>query len=162
MEFLIDRGSSVGQGLAAAQPGDAVHLSEAEGRGYDPTLLATRPLLAFATGSGLATINPLVEHLEAQGDIPRDGLFLFYGEDQRKNIVWPQRLERWRAGGIHVHLAHKDHPQGWRYLQDALAAAAPPLERAHAVMGGSPAMIRAVATALLKGGLSAQRLMLNI
>ena len=159
--FLIDQESTVGQALVPLPLGTPLGLSEPEGRGFDPNLLLHRPVIAFATGSGVATMVPLF-HTLLKMNHPPSLLTLYYGEDDPRDVAYAQTLEAWQALGLRIHTTYAGHPKAWRYVQDAFLADPVDLERAHVVLGGSPAMIRAVATMMLERGFSAQRLLLNL
>jgi NAD(P)H-flavin reductase len=117
VEFLIGRGSAVSDALVALQPGDAVRLSVPQGAGFPMARLATRPVVMFASGTGLAAVKPVIDTLLASPSPPP--IALYYQERLRVEASSPQcefaltgELARWRSASVDVHLACDAAPNG--------------------------------------------------
>lgn len=162
-EFLVDRGSTLGASLARGEVGDEVVLSEAEGEGF--AIGAEGPLLAFTTGSGVATMRPVLEHLRRVAPARVAEVALYYGEATGEDFALAEERARWEALGARIFLAREDLAEGesgWRYVQDAFAEDAPALEGARVLLSGAPIMMRLVSEALLARGVPPEALLTNV
>lgn len=162
--FLIDRDSTLGTHMIEMAPGDAVTLSLPEGDGY--TLDGSNALLGFATGSGVATMRPVFEHLIAHNPdmLPRTALY--YGEMRAQDFAWHDDIERWRSLGATILMAREDLPedaaQGWRYVQHAFEEHAPSLDGARVLLSGAPVMMKIVSEIMLERGVAPSSILTNI
>lgn len=165
-EVLISADSTLGRAMHG-QPlvGQTVSVSEPEGPGFSPALWSSEdessPLLAFATGSGIATIRALLEHLEATAPSRLKRTTLYYGESGPDQHAYLSELERMAAQGMGLHLVHAQDPKV-RWVQEAFMQAPLPLERAQIVLSGAPIMTQYVAAMMLERGVDLERLHVNI
>lgn len=163
-EVLISADSTLGRAMKD-QPlvGQAVSVSEPEGPGFSPALWSedSAPLLAFATGSGIATIHALLEHIEAKAPSRLARTTLYYGESGPDQHAYLPELERMAAQGLGLQLVHAQDPKV-RWVQEAFMQAPLPLERAQIVLSGAPIMTQYVAAMMLERGVDLERLHVNI
>ncbi|RAL22217.1 biotin--[acetyl-CoA-carboxylase] ligase [Lujinxingia litoralis] len=159
-EFLVEAEGDLAQALAGLKPGDEVEVSLAEGRGFEAREAVGASALLFATGSGLAALLPLVERwLEAPARPAR--IALFYGERHDDDLACRALLSALEARGVQVCMALEEGGEH-TYVQDAFAALAPPLDGAFAYLSGAPVMVKAVTETLMKAGVPAGRIQVNI
>lgn len=160
-EFLIDRRGQLGPELTALSVGDEVVVSRPEGQGFKTSPPPQRALL-FCTGSGLATMRPLIESWLGGGDRPEQ-IALYYGERKRTDFAYTDLLEGWRdREGVSVFLVAETDQPGQRYVQQAFAADHPPLAQAVAYLSGASVMIRTVSQVLMARGIAPGNLRTNI
>ncbi len=165
-ELLVDRESESGR-LLGERDQDVVLMSMPEGVGFDAGEGAGKEALLFCTGSGIATIRPLVEGwLEGpEEDVPGQ-ISLFVGESRAEDFAYEERVKRWEAQGVRVRRAvERGDEEGafpFRYVQHAFDACPRPVTDAYAYLSGAPVMIQMVATMLMQRGMSPGRLKINV
>lgn len=166
--FLIKRESTLGRALEAeGAPGQPIVLSAPEGPGFGvpgPQGPPAGEVLMFTTGSGIATLRPVLDHLL---DAHPDALArttLHYGESRAEDFVYSEALARWREAGCTIRLAASQPAPGvqGRYVQEAFAPEAHDLQRATALLSGAPVMMRIVSATLLRLGVAPERLRVNV
>lgn len=181
-EFLIDRGSGLGQyllGESRLRVGRQILLSPAEGAGYPARgwadKLAGRTALLFSTGAGIASIRPVMNYW---GDNPAQApsdLALYYGERDVRHFAYAQEIASWRAAGARVYRAVENlgedgaaqMPTDWmspghRYVQHAFETDAPTLKKASVFVSGAPVMMEIVIKKMLRLGVLPQHIHVNI
>lgn len=154
--FLIDRDSTLGRALERHAAGDHATLSAPEGPGWDLDALARAPLvLAFATGSGTATLMPALDHLAAHAPERLDRVVVYQGEADADAFAFTPELEALAERGLTLRRAFSERPEGDlgpRFVQHALDADARDLTGAVALLAGAPVMIRHVCAHLMRAG----------
>lgn len=164
-EFLVDGQGELGPVLAGLEAGDEVLVSMPEGVGFDPGEASGEIVTMFCTGSGLATMRPLLERWFEYGeDVPQSAA-LYYGERRSGDFAYEELLSRWASSGLTVARAAErggldEIPH--EYVQDAFDADHPPVDDAFAYLSGAPVMIQIVAEKLLNLGVSPSRIKVNI
>lgn len=140
VELLVAPGSPTSDALGAVEVGDVIELSEAMGAGYPVEALRGRPLVIFATGTGIAAVRPLVLWRAAEGDGARTILYQSHTGRAAFATEWPGLVQR----GVRVVLVPPGGAGG--FAQDRFAAS-PPVEDVRAteyVICGSEAAQRAI------------------
>ena len=164
-EFLIDRAGEAGPIFEALRPGDAVLASPPEGSGYPVAEVVGRGALLFTTGSGIASLRPVLQHWSDHPDQAPCDVALYYGEGTRGDFAYTDELADWRARGVQVYQAIGDLPGrggGYRYVQHAFEADAPDLTDAVVFLSGAPIMLQAVTALLLERHIPANHIFTNI
>lgn len=162
-DFLVDRDTDLGEALAKVEPGHQVVLSPAEGSGYPIAPSPEHALLLFTTGSGVASMRPVIERARAAG--LAHNITLYYGEQRCADFAWRAHFDAWRHDGVRLFLAAADAPAalgGYTYVQDAFDHDLPRLDDAHVLVSGAPVMIESVAARLLHAGVDQTRISTNI
>src|SRR5690554_210365 len=159
-EFLIETEGDLGRALSKLDVGAEVEVSLAEGGGFEPDAAVGRSALLFATGSGIATLLPLVDRWLAQVARP-ERIAIFYGEREAEDRAYVERLRRLEDAGVEVYAAIEEGGQ-FTYVQDAFEAAAPPLNDAVVYLSGAPVMVKSVTERLMAAGVEAGRIHINI
>lgn len=101
MIFLVTRGTPTADALAILEPGARVTISPVLGAGYGEALAPRGPVVVLTTGSGIASVRPVINALLRR----RSGrpIRLFYGEEPPCAFAWPEQLDAWRSAGVEVH-----------------------------------------------------------
>ena len=163
-EVLISANSTLGRAMQEqALVGQRVSVSAPEGPGFSPTLWRDdeAPLLAFATGSGIATVRALLGHIKQHTPSKLERTTLYYGESGPDQHAYLPELEQLAQQGLGLRLVHAQDPQV-RWVQDAFMQAPIPLEGAQIVLSGAPIMTQYVAAMMLSRGVDIARLHVNI
>src|SRR5690606_19835469 len=120
IELLVKRGDPLSNRLAALEPGASLFVSEALGPGFPVEEGRGKDLLLFATGSGIAPIRAVLQHV-----LPRREAFerihLFYGVRTPRDFPYCGELEALRGGRVELHRAISRLPPGGghaRYVQE--------------------------------------------
>lgn len=165
-EFLVDRRGELGPVLQDLDVGDDLLVSMPEGVGFDVRESAGHASVVFCTGSGVATVRPLIERWLAADDqkTPRT-IALYYGERRADHFAYDRLLEQWEDEGVAVHRAVEtddtdEFPH--RYVQHAFEADRPEVDEAFAYLSGAPVMIQIVVEKLLDLGVLPTRVKVNI
>lgn len=164
-EFLVDRQGEIGPELAALEVGDDVIVSLPEGEGFDPTEAAGRTAVLFCTGSGIATMRPLIERWLADGTPTPASVAVYYGERRDGDFAYVDLARQWQSEGVAIHRAvehQRDTEVAHRYVQHAFEANPVGIDDAFAYLSGAPVMIQVVAEKLLDDGIASSRMKVNI
>ena len=162
VELLVQDQSGVGAALAALNPGDEVEVSAVIGGGFALERAQERPLLLFATGSGISPVRAVMDHLP-----PNVGpVVLYFGARSEARLPWRGTLDAWAARGVQVNLSLSQPEPGWAghvgYVQTLWAEQGHPFApEAAAVLCGVKGMVTDVSAALLAQGLPQERVLLN-
>ena len=166
--FLIKRDSTLGKALdSQGAVGQPLTVSAPEGPGFGvpgPQGPPPGEVLAFTTGSGIATIRPVLDHLLLTHPEVLARTTLHYGESHADHFAYPDALDRWRDAGCTIHLAAA-HPAGrtsGRFVQETFTPEAHDLRHAVALLSGAPIMMRIVSATLLRLGVRPKRLRVNM
>lgn len=168
-EFLIDRKGELGPVLEKIEVGETLQVSLPEGAGFDAREAGGAVAMMFCTGSGVATMRPLIRCWLNAGEAAPSEMVLYYGEREGGDFAWTDLLAQWRDRGIKVYRAVEDvnaqvagSEIPYRYVQHAFEAEHPPVQDAFAYLSGAPVMIQMVAGKLLRLGLAPSRVKINI
>jgi ferredoxin-NADP reductase len=142
-EFLVDRDTEVGRCLESLDDGDSLSVSPPEGAGFPVEEIGEGPLYCFTTGSGIASVNPVVEWMVRRpSDQPAD-MVLYHGEYAHDDHPYREREKRWSEGG--VRLVRCDETKApIRYVQQAFLSDDRSLEGSRIFLAGAPVMKKAV------------------
>lgn len=161
-EFLIAMGGDLGPALAALEVGDLVLVSAPEGTGFDASEAVGKRALLFCTGSGVATMRPLIEEWLEGAERP-DEIALYYGEARQGDFGYEELLERWKAQGVKLYrVVEEGASEDARYVQEVFAAHHPPLEDAYFYVSGAPVMIEMAARRIFEFDVEPWRVKVNI
>lgn len=163
-EFLIDRQGELGPVLGKLDVGDELKISMPEGVGFDPDEAAGKPAVMFCTGSGIATMRPLIERFIDPDSPGPAAIALYYGERRPGDFAYESLLETWHNRGVSVHRAveRDDGDCPHRYVQHAFDADHPSMDDAFVYLSGAPVMIQIVADKMLHLGVAPTRVKVNI
>ena len=164
-EFLIDLDSDLGDISHEIAAGDEVVLSPAEGSGYPSIDLDGHHILMFTTGSGIASMRPVIQHWARRPDEGPDALALYYGEASEEDFAYAREFPDWRRAGVRLFRAIEDipHPEeGYRYVQHAFEDDDPSLEDAFVFVSGAPIMMEMIIAKLIGLGVDPERIFTNI
>ena len=165
-EFLIDLQGELGPVLSDLEVGDDLFVSLPEGAGFDPTEAVGRPVALFCTGSGLASMRPLVEYWLERGDRESPAeIDIFYGERRPDDFCFDAVISQWEGRGVRVHRAAERDDSSkcrHRYVQDAFDADPPPMEGGYVYLSGAPVMTQIVAEKMLNIGVMPSHIKVNI
>lgn len=157
-EFLIDTKGSFGSILAHERGETTLKISAPIGDGFDPQEVPRRALL-FCTGSGVATMRPLLEHWLKE-ERPED-LHLYLGVETREELPYEGLIRGWREAGVEVAIAQGRGPSEARFVQDLYLDQPVPLSDALIYLSGAPAMSAAVKMVLGDVGLTPDQVRTN-
>lgn len=163
-ELLISPQSTLGQAIPEDATGQQLYISAPEGPGFNEqlwTLRRTQPLLAFATGSGIATIKALLEHIEQHSPEKLGRCVLYYGERGPADHAYNDALGLLMTKGLKVHLVHEQDSAA-PFVQDAYLRQPEQRADADVILSGAPIMTERVAALMLSRGLEPARLHVNI
>lgn len=164
-EFLVNREGELGPVFDRMAVGASLRVSLPEGCGFDHEETAGKVATLFCTGSGVATMRPLIERwLQSDSQRP-DTIALYYGERRASDFAYDELLDEWAQRGVEVYRA-VEHSKGdetsYRYVQHAFDAHHPPMDDAFVYLSGAPVMIQMVADKLLHLGVAPSRVKVNI
>jgi NAD(P)H-flavin reductase len=162
-EYLVRRNAGVAAQLATLPVGTSVAVSRAQGPGFPISLGHGRRVLMVATGTGFAPVRSVLEHVAAHRE--RFGAVqALLGVRSELERPGPDELERWAAAGLQL-AATVSHPSAeWRGLVGHVQAHLAGLEVGDAVafLCGQREMVADVTAALMRRGLPAERVGLNL
>jgi len=167
LEFLVKKDGQTSTALCELWPGARVDSSTVMGKGFDVAGVASRDLLLFATGSGIAPIRALIESGVADG---RGEVHLYYGALDRAWMAYRDRFEAWRASGVTVHTVVDHEPDDSDYVgptgfvQDLYRVEAPrgvDVSEGAAVLCGLKGMVTEMTSILTSAGMPKDRVLLN-
>lgn len=164
-EFLVDRHTSLGQSIDPLQTGALLEISAPEGPGYPVDSVAGRPLLCFATGSGIASIRPAIQYWQAHPDEAPSEIAIYYGESGPDDFAFTGQMADWQDRGIRLYRCDSSidpDREGYRYVQHAFEADDPDLTDAAVFMSGASVMKRMVIEHLLERGFPLESIVTNI
>lgn len=164
-QFLIDRHTDLGEAVADVAAGDSVVLSPPEGDGFPADQVADSSVLMFTTGTGIASMRPVLQHWAAHPDCAPARRALYYGESAEADFAYVQEMAEWRARGVRIYqtVEHLGDPeQGYRYVQHAFEADAPGLDDARVFVSGAPVMMELIIAKLLRLGVPKDHIFINV
>ena len=163
-EFLVDRSGELGPILGKLEVGEQLLISLPEGGGFDAVEAAQKTALLFCTGSGVATMRPLIGQWLESETSPSE-IAMYYGEHDGRDFAYESLIASWEEAGVEVYRAVEvggDEKFPHRYVQHAFAAHHPALDDAFAYLSGAPVMIQIVARKLMDRGIDPSRVKINI
>ncbi|MGM0555474.1 MAG: hypothetical protein ACQEVA_03750 [Myxococcota bacterium] len=164
-EFLIDDDGDLGEAVDQLEAGEDVVLSPAEGSGYPSADLAGHHILMFTTGSGIASMRPVIQYWAQRREGAPDALALYYGEVAEEDFAYMREFPDWRTSGVRLFRAIEEtpHPEkGYRYVQHAFDDDDPNLDHAYIFVSGAPIMMEMIITKLVGLGVDPERIFTNI
>ncbi|MBX7096387.1 MAG: NAD-binding oxidoreductase [Myxococcaceae bacterium] len=161
LEFLVKRGSTVGEALARCQVGDMVEVGPIAGKGFPLEHARGRDLLLVATGTGSAPMHSVLEVLRARREEVNAVTFL-HGVRTPADAEWMAERD-WRAARIDWRIVVSRPPPFWTgrvgRVQDHLAGIGHDLTTAF--LCGQKMMVAEATGALVAQGVPATRVFLN-
>ncbi|MFU8802872.1 MAG: hypothetical protein ACNA8W_03585 [Bradymonadaceae bacterium] len=169
-DFLIERISEFGPLFDALECEHSLLVSPPEGTGFDLGAALGKTVHLFATGSGIATMRPLIQHWLANPDLAPRQTNLYYGESAPEDFAYTDELEAWRDEGILVYQALGHGPTQafpYQFVQHAFEARSSSIgsssnDEALVYISGAPIMMEVIADKMLRLGLPPQRLITNL
>ena len=164
-EFLIDRNGELGPVFEKMDVGASLRVSLPEGSGFDPEEAQDKVATLFCTGSGVATMRPVIDCWLRVGAVRPREIALYYGEHRIDDFAYGELLDRWENEGLQIYRAVEqceETGESFRYVQHAFDAHHPPMDDAYAYLSGAPVMIQMVADKLLHLGVAPSRVKVNI
>lgn len=162
-EFLLKSGSPLPEQLMRLRPGDRVQASRPEGRGFPLERARGRPLLLFATGSGISAIRSVIESVR-QERAAYGPATLYFGARTPRAFAYEQELRHWEGSGIRVvRTVSQPGASDWQGLTGYVQAhlSEQPIENALAFVCGQSSMVQGVIEALLARGVPREAIHLN-
>ncbi len=161
VEFLIGRAVGPADALCACEPGERVAMSVASGAGYRMEMLRDRPVVVFTTGTGLASVRPVIRDLVDAGAGAR--VSVYYGATSAADFALSDEMDAWARAGAAVVRVRDDATDGPRFVQEAWIAAHGDADATGAeyVVCGSRPMQAAVVAALEARGVAPERVHFN-
>lgn len=164
LELLVKRGTTAADALAGAAPGAAVHVSTPLGPGYPVDTHAGRDLVLVASGSGIAPLRAVVQHVlqhrRRWGEVT-----LWYGQRHASEFAYAGELAAWERGGVHVIQVLSGNDHAWSgargRVQDALRGAGRGVRGAVACVAGQREMVHAVRETLSDLGVAGGDVLVN-
>ena len=151
-EFLVDGKTDLGQSIDPLTSGSTLAISAPEGPGWPLDEVTGRPVLCFATGSGIASIRPLLQYWAHRTDLAPSQVTVYYGESEAGDFAYLDENAEWNRQGIrtfHCNGSAGDDTEEFRYVQHAFEADDPDLEDAYVFLAGAPIMKRAIVERLI-------------
>jgi len=166
-EFLVDRETDLGASIDPLTSGATLAISPPEGPGWPVEDLAGHSVVCFVTGSGIASVRPLLQYWKHHVDLAPTETTIYYGESRSGNFAYADETAEWNRRGIRTfHCTgddgEDDSGEGFRYVQDAFEADAPTLEDAFVFLAGAPVMKRAVLDRLVDRNFPLDRISTNL
>jgi sulfhydrogenase subunit gamma (sulfur reductase) len=162
LEFLIKRGTPIADELQALRPGDALEVSAAQGKGFPVDQARGHNLLMVATGTGLAPMRAVIEHVRGERAAWKQVTLLF-GAFTPAHFPWADAFAAWERDGVAVKTIVSDATPGWSgpvgFVQRLVETA--PLEDTVALLVGQREMVAEVRGLLTSRGLSNDHVHLN-
>jgi sulfhydrogenase subunit gamma (sulfur reductase) len=142
--------------------GDALEVSKAQGKGFPVDKARDHNLLMVATGTGLAPMRAVIDHVRHH----RAGwknVTLLFGAFTPAHFPWPAEFHRWEKDGVAVQTIVSDITPGWAgpvgFVQKLVETA--PVEDTVALLVGQREMVAEVRGLLTSRGLSNDHVHLN-
>lgn len=164
-DFLVDMETELGEAAGGLRAGHRVWLSPAEGAGYPVEAVGRAPVLVFTTGSGIASVRPVLQYWQANADDAPTRVALYYGENAEADFAYAAEFADWQTWGASVFRAIEsltDPTEGFQYVQHAFDHHDPDIADTHVLLSGAPVMIERVAAKLMRLGVPPARLHTNI
>lgn len=165
-EFLIDSETELGESLAQMTSGSTLEISPPEGSGYPVDDVRGRPVICFATGSGVASIRPAIQYWGDHAELAPSQVTLYYGESRPADFAYAGETGGWNSLGVRTFHCDgsldPDPDEGFRYVQHAFEADDPDLQDAVVFLAGAPIMKRAVIELLHERGFPLDRVYTNV
>ncbi len=157
-ELLVGRTDGVSRLLCEAAEGARVLVSSALGQGYDLATFTAPNVVVFSSGTGLASVRPLMHELLERTDASR--LAILHSRPPELAGVCSSDFEAWEHAGVWV--VQTDGTPG-RYVQELYATSPrrPPAADSEFVVCGSPLMQQAVTDYLHGAGVTDEHIHFN-
>jgi sulfhydrogenase subunit gamma (sulfur reductase) len=168
-ELLVKRGSPLADAIIdAAQPGQMIDATAPFGEGFPVDQARDRDVLLFAAGSGITPVRALMQwildHRVGYGRVA-----LYYGQRSDRDFAYVGEHAAWERAGVHLVLCASQPTPGWTGARGWVQTVASELklheistENAVAFLCGMQSMIDGVRGELMRFGLPAERIFLNV
>jgi sulfhydrogenase subunit gamma (sulfur reductase) len=161
-EFLVKRGTPIADELSAMKPGDALEVSAAQGKGFPVERARGQNLLLVATGTGLAPMRAIIDHVRRERPA-WNKVTLLFGAFTPAHFPFADEFPRWEADRIEVRKIISELTPGWTgevgFVQRLLEKV--PLDDTEAMLVGQREMVAEVRAILTSRGLSTDHVHLN-
>ncbi|TNE86443.1 MAG: FAD-dependent oxidoreductase [Deltaproteobacteria bacterium] len=142
--LLIKAMGELSEALCALEPGDAVEMSDAMGKGFDVS--GEGELVVLCNGSAISACRPVIE-AEVAGGLSR-AVHLYFGVLKPEHRSFLADLERWANAGVKVHtVVGEPEGTGWSgavgFVQDVAEAHGLCRADVEIVLCGVPPMVDA-------------------
>jgi len=156
---------AVTRALHAAAPGTVIGVRGPFGTSWDVPSAAGHDVVIVAGGIGLAPVRPVLQAVLAERS--RYGeIVLLVGARTPADLLYPDELRRWTAGGVQVGVTVDQPADGWTGHVGVVPALIPAARfdpaRSVAFVCGPEVMMRFTARALLDRGVPADRLRVSL
>ncbi|MGZ3430176.1 MAG: oxidoreductase [Polyangia bacterium] len=168
-ELLVKRGKPLANAIIdAAQPGQLVDATAPFGQGFPVDQAVGRDVLLFAAGSGITPVRALMQWiLDRRHEHGR--VALYYGQRSDRDFAYVGEHHAWERAGVHLVLCASQPTESWTGARGWVQTVACELklheistENAVAFLCGMPSMIDGVRVELVRFGLPAERIFLNV
>lgn len=162
LEFLIKRGTPIAEELHGLKKGDPLEVSKAQGKGFPVDKARGHNLLLVATGTGLAPMRAVIDHVRGERQA-WNKVTLLFGAFTPSHFPWADEFARWEKDAVAVQTIVSDVTPGWSgpvgFVQRLVETA--PLEDTVALLVGQREMVAEVRGLLTSRGLSHEHVHLN-
>jgi NAD(P)H-flavin reductase len=162
-EFLLKGGTPLADALIHLAPGARVDSTRPEGRGFPLEEARGRPLLLFATGSGISAIRSVIDRIrQERGAWGR--VTLYFGVRTPAAFAYSDELDVWESSDIRVvRTVSQPGASGWQGLTGYVQAhlGEEPMEGAAAFICGQAGMVQQVIQTLRERGVPRESIHLN-
>lgn len=164
-EFLVDRETELGRSIDPLERGASLEISPPEGPGYPVDEVDGMDVLCFVTGSGIASIRPVLEYWGTRDELAPETVALYYGESDHRDFAYREKLSEWADDGVRTFLCDAgtgEETSEFQYVQHAFREDDPDLERSVVFIAGAPVMKRPVVELLVERGIPIDRIVTNV
>ena len=168
-ELLLKRGAPLADAvIAAAQPAALVDATVPFGDGFPVEQARGRDVLLFAAGSGITPVRALLQWiLDRRAEHGR--VALYYGQRSDRDFAYAGEQGQWQSAGVHLVRCASQPTPTWTGARGYVQLVARELrlheistDNAVAFLCGMESMIDGVRLELVRFGLSAERIFLNV
>lgn len=161
--ILVKNSSLLTQKITLLKEGDSLLISEAQGMGFKMTETIGKNVLLFSAGSGIAPIRAALLWMFRKRD-QFQAITLYYGARNPKEFAYQREFDDWKKKKVKIiqtisNMARKDWQAPVGYVQNLIPRDEIDSANTVALVCGMPSMIREVASALRKKGVSKENIL---